>query len=247
MTDRVWSDQAKRVLDFLYRFWAEHRRPPDVSDVARGTGLGFRSIRRSYRELQEGFAVVADDTLLNLNLQKVTPFSATPTPVSFEHRGHFHSYLGCPAEALTVGAMPMFCEDVLTIRSCCSCCYESIEIKVRRSEIVEASPVEPIILFVASPYDWEEGVAADHVCDSIRFVLDEEHAKRFERQIGRTGVRLTLAQLQAMARPIGEARMWDEDWPPIRVDGEAMVAGLAKLGVDVSNWQEPELPPKRQV
>lgn len=243
MTDMVWSDDAKRVLDFLYRFWADKRRPPDVSDVVRGTGYGFRAIRRTYRELQAGFAVVADDSRLNLNLQKVTPFSATPTPVSFEHQGHFHSYLGCPAEALTVGCMPMFCDHVLTIRACCSCCYEPIELKVQKTEVLSATPVEPLILFAASPYEWEQGVAADHVCDSIRYVLDEEHAARFERQIGRRGVRLKMSQLQQMARPAGAGRMWDPDWPPIRTDGDKMVALLAGMGVDVSTWQEPELLP----
>jgi hypothetical protein len=237
MSRDVYSEEARAVLDFLYRFWAAERRPPETRDVVLGTGLGFREIRRAYRELQQGFALVFDDQSLNLGLAKVTPFSATPTPVRLEHEGHFHSYLGCPAEALTVGCMPMFCDYVLTVKGSCSCCYEPIELQVKGDDVLSAAPREPLIAFLASPYDWEDGVPADKVCDAIRFVLDGDHAKRLERQTGRRAVLLTFAQLGTLSQPIGKARMWDPHWPPMRVDGQVMVDALTHVGVDVTPWR----------
>jgi hypothetical protein len=232
-----WSDDAKTLLDFLYRFWGEQRRPPNLNDIHSATGMGLRETRRTFRELATGFAVAFGDGTLNLNLAKVTPFSATPTPVYFEHEGRFHSYVGCPAEALTVSAMPMFCESVLTVRSSCECCFEPIELQIQNMTVLSTSPVEPLVSFVGSPYEWEHGVPPDRVCDCIHFVIDESHARRYEHQIARRGTTVTIDQLLTIGTGAAKGRMWDRDWPPMWMDAQAMVRGFAAVGVDVSAWR----------
>jgi hypothetical protein len=232
-----FSEGAKDVLDFLYRFWGEHRRPPNLADVHRSTGLAMRDIRRVYRELMAGFAISFDDWTLNLGLKKVTPFSATPTSVLIEHHGWFHSYVGCPAEAITVSAMPMFHQSVLTVRSSCECCYEPIELQIKNMEIVASPTPEPLVSMVGSPYEWEHGVSADRVCDSIHFVLDASHARRYEEQVNRTGITLTLAQLRDLGSSVAKRRMWDRDLPPIWIDGQKIVEAYEAAGVDVSPWR----------
>jgi hypothetical protein len=232
-----WSSDAKQLLDFLYRFWAEHRRPPNLRDIHEATGMGLRETRRTLRELETGFAVAFGDGTLNLNLAKVTPFSATPTPVYFEHEGRFHSYVGCPAEALTLSAMPMFCDSLLTVRASCECCFEAIELQLQNMVVRSCSPPEPLVSFVGSPYEWEHGVPPDRVCDSIHFVLDASHARRYEEQIARRGITMTLEQLAAISAGAAKRRMWDPDWPPMWMDGQALVNGFAAVGVDVSAWR----------
>jgi hypothetical protein len=154
-----------------------------------------------------------------------------------EHEGRFHSYVGCPAEAISISAMPMFHESVLTFRSSCECCYEPIELQIKNMEVVASSTPEPLVSMVGSPYEWEHGVSADRVCDSIHFVLDAEHARRYEHQVNRTGITITLEQLRGVSSGVATRRMWDPDFPPIWIDGQKAVEGYGAMGVDVSAWR----------
>lgn len=234
----TWSNEARTLLHFIYEFWTRHRRPPNLADVRSALGLRHRDVRRLYRELQRGFAVVAAEHLIGLGLVKAPPFSATPTAVACYQDGEFVSYLGCAAEALTVGCLPWFADRDLEIRSYCACCYAPLRLRVREQQVVEVlEGTLPVVSVLGSPWEWEEGVPADRVCDSFHFVLDAEHAERLEIATARRGVLLTTEQLAAFAESTARRRAWDPDWPPIHMNGAAIVARMAELGVDVTGWQ----------
>jgi len=235
-TDR-WDDDCLALLTFLYAFWSRERRPPNLADVHAGTGFSRRDVRRLYRRLQAGFAVVVDDERVNLSLLKAPPFSATPTPVAGYVDGGFLSYLGCPAEAVSASNLPPLADATLTVRSACACCFAPIELDLHRMEVVRADPHEPVVVAVTPPWEWEEGVRSDHVCDAFHYVLDRYHGERFAAELARRPVFLELWQMREMARGAGEGRMRDRDWPPIRIDARRTIEGLTALGVDTSPWR----------
>jgi hypothetical protein len=232
-----WSDEAKRLLYFIYEFWAEHRRPPNMADMRAGTGFEPRDARRVARQLQEGFAVTFADERINLAIDKAAPFSATPTSVACFTDGEFLTYVGCPMEVTTIGWLPMLEHRILTMRSYCACCFEPIELDVRKDQLLAATPVVPMVAAVRSPWDFEYGVTSDRVCDSFHYVLDAAHGRRFEERVLRRGVLMDFATVQALARSAGEGRMRDPHWKAIRQDGSTTVDALDRLGVDVSIWR----------
>jgi len=234
----TWSDEARSLLYFVYDFWAENRRPPNLADIHDAQGLRHRDVRRLYRELQRGFAVVAADDRLGLGLTKAPPFSATPTAVACYVDGDFISYVGCAAEALTVGCLPPFADRTLEVRTYCACCFAPIWMEIHQQEVVRITQGSlPVVSVLGSPWEWEEGVPSDRVCDAFHFVLDDDHAARFEVAVARRGVVLTVEQLAAFGSSAARGRAWDPDWPPIHMDGALVVARMAELGVDVTPWR----------
>jgi hypothetical protein len=232
-----WPDEAKGVLYFIYRFWAAERRPPNLRDIHHETGHSHRDLRRILRQLQSGFGVAFDDERLQLPVMKAPPFSASATPQACFVDGQFLSYLGCPAEVFTIGGLPMFEDVVLTIRSYCACCFEPFEIDIRGQDVLRAAPFSPIVGIFGSPWEWEEGVAPDKVCDVIHFVKDADHAEEFGRQQSRRQVLMTLDQMARNGRGMFQRRMRDPDWPPYRNQGHALVAAFETYGVDVTPWR----------
>src|SRR5579862_989681 len=98
----VWSSDAARLISFVLRFWFDNRRPPNTADLYHGLGFDDYTARRLYRELQLGLAAVVAEDRLQLNVVKVLPFSATPTPNRLIVGGQFITYLGCAGEAFSV-------------------------------------------------------------------------------------------------------------------------------------------------
>lgn len=235
---REWSPDARALINVVYQFWADNHRPPNYLDLHQATGISPRRARRLFRELQEGFALKAQDQIVGLSIEKAPPFSATPTTIAAFDGDEFISYVGCPMEGMTVGPLPPFEDTTLTLRSFCACCAEPIELKVRRQEVLSANPSEPLVAVVRSPWDWEGGVTSDIVCDSFHYVLDREHAARFERRIGRRGTTMTLAQVAEMTGGIAAGRMKDPHYPQIRIEAQPLVDYLTNLGVDFSVWAE---------
>jgi hypothetical protein len=232
-----WSDDAKALLYFVYRFWAEQRRPPNQADICLGTSFDRRQARRLCRQLREGFAVTFAEERVNLAIDKAAPFSATPTAVACFRDGEFLTYVGCPMEVTTIGWLPMLEDHILTMRSHCSCCFEPIELELRKGELLSATPVVPVVAAIRSPWDFEYGVPSDRVCDSFHYALDETHARRFEERVLRRGVVFTFEQVQAIARSAGEGRMRDPHWKAIRQDGERTLEAFAAMGIDVTPWR----------
>jgi len=234
---RPWSGEALDLINFVYGFWAENRRPPSFLDIHDTFQLSPRRARRLYRELSDGFALTAQDQLIGLGVDKAPPFSATPTAVTAFVDGEFLSYVGCPMEGLTIGALPPLENKVVTLYSFCACCFEPIKIEVQGQEVLSAEPSLPLISIIRSPYDWEGGVSCEIVCDSFHYVLDQEHATRFEERVARRGTTMTMEQAGKLTADTAVRRMRDPHFPQIRIEAEPMIAFLDSLGVDVSVWR----------
>jgi Alkylmercury lyase len=234
---RPWTPDALGLINFVYGFWAGERRPPTFLDIYEEFHLSPRRVRRLFRELQEGFGLTSQDQLIGFGIDKAPPFSATPTTIAAFTDGVFLSYVGCPMEGLTIGALPPLESKVITLRSYCACCFMPIELEVRGQEVLSASPVLPLISVVRSPYDWEGGVSAEIVCDSFHYVLDETHAERFGRRILRRGMTMTMDQARLLTTDTAARRMKDPHFPQIRIEAEPMIAFLERIGVDTAVWE----------
>ena len=69
-------------------------------------GLDRRAIQQAYKLLDLGLNLTVDQRTQNLNLLKAPPFSAFPTQVAMYDAQGFHSYIGCPHEALGASNAP---------------------------------------------------------------------------------------------------------------------------------------------
>ena len=81
-----WSARALQVRQFVFDFWAEQGRAPNLRQVGEGTGLLRREIVQAYKELQTGIVVVVDqdspncEPLLAKNVRGIPPpFCLFPT------------------------------------------------------------------------------------------------------------------------------------------------------------------------
>jgi len=101
-----FSDTAKQLRQFVYEFWCEHGRGPNLRAVHEGTGLDRRQIVQGYKELQLGIICVVDQDSVNVNLLKFQPFSSFPSQVEVWIDGDFHSYAGCALESVAISKMP---------------------------------------------------------------------------------------------------------------------------------------------
>jgi hypothetical protein len=237
MPENPWSDDAGRLICFVYEFWCRERRPPNLLDIHQATGLAFRDVRRLYRELKSGFAVSAADESLQLGLLRAPPFSAVPTPVACYAGERFLSYLGCPAEATTVGRLPWLEQLELTIRTYCACCCQPIEYRVKGQNVLSPQSTLPLVAFLGSPFDWEDGVGPERVCDDIHFVLDADHAVRAEQLFLRRGVLASIEQISKVSNRLAEQRARDPNWGPVVTHGAQAVDFFDSVGVDVSLWR----------
>ena len=95
---------------------------------------------------------------------------------------------------------------------------------------------ESILVHVStSPYDWFNHDLMIQ-CDSMNFVIDADHAERFERQVSRRGVVFTLEQAKTFVSAAVGERMWNYAKPSERMDPATVLEGVRSLGVDVTNW-----------
>ena len=76
----------------------------------------------------------------------------------------------------------------------------------------------------------------ERMCDSMNFVIDADHADRYERVTATRGIRATLDQAREFVRGTAQQRMHNYHWPPGRMDPAGIIDGLQRLGVDVSPW-----------
>lgn len=234
-----FSDTAKALRAFVYEFWCEHGRGPNLRAVHHGTGLDRRQIVQGYKELQLGIVCVVDQSSVNCNLLKFQPFSSYPSQVEVWLDGSFHSYAGCALEAVAISKMPPFQGKQLGLRSYCACCLAPIDLAACDGVV---TPEGAALVHISStPWDWNNNDIV-HQCDSMSFVVDADHAERFERTASRRGAVLTLDQATRFVKATADQRMWDYDWAPATLDPRAVVAGMKQLGVDVSAWTGERLP-----
>ena len=88
-----WSARALQVRQFVFDFWAEQGRAPNLRQVGEGTGLLRREIVQAYKELQTGIVVVVDQDSPNCDLLKAPPYSAFPSQVEMYIDDVFHCFI----------------------------------------------------------------------------------------------------------------------------------------------------------
>jgi hypothetical protein len=228
-----FSDTAKALRAFVYEHWCATGRGPNLRAVHEGTGLDRRQIVQGYKELQLGIICVVDQDSVNANLLKFQPFSSFPSQVEVWIDGAFHSYAGCALESVAISKMPPFAGRELTLRSYCACCLGPIDLTA--TDGVVTAPDGVLVHVSTTPWDWNNDDIV-HQCDSMNYVLGEDHAERFERTTSRRGVLLTIEQTARFVKATGDERMWDYDWAPATIDPKAVIFGMKQLGVDVSAW-----------
>lgn len=230
-----WSEEALALRRFVYEFWCEQGRGPTLLEVKESTGLDRRQARQAYKELQLGTICVVDQDSLNCNVLKFQPFSSFPSQVKAFVDDEFHSFAGCAMEAVAFSKMPPFAGKEVRLESFCACCLEPVTVWSRELEVQRTEPADPLIHVSLSPYDWNN-VDIVRMCDSMNFVIDADHAQRFERENARRGVLYTLDQAREFVQGTAEKRMYDEHWGVVPVIPRIIVDFAEGLGVDVTNW-----------
>jgi hypothetical protein len=239
MTQQVpefqFGDDALRLRQFIYEYWAEHGHGPNLRAAHEGTGLGRDDLLRAYRQLDLGVICVVDHDSQNCNLLKAQPFSSFPSQVEVHLDGRFHCYAGCAMESMAISKMPPFTGKEVRLESYCACCLAPVSIMTRDGEVISRQPESVLIHVSMSPWDWNK-TNITSMCDSMNFVADAEHATGYEKKISRRGVLFGLDQAQRFVADTAKNRMHRYDWPPARVMPERIIAGIRALGVDVTNW-----------
>jgi Alkylmercury lyase len=240
MTQQVpefqFSDEALRLRQFIYEYWAKHGHGPNLRAAHEGTGLGREDLLRTYRQLDLGVICVVDHDSQNCNLLKAQPFSSFPSQVEVHLDGRFHCYAGCAMESMAISKMPPFAGKEVRLESYCACCLSPVSITTRDGEVLTRDPDSVLIHVSLSPWDWNT-TNITSMCDGMNFVRDAEHALTYEKKISRRGVLFRLDQAQKFVADTAKNRMVRYDWPPVRVVPEKIIAGIRALGVDVSNWE----------
>jgi hypothetical protein len=230
-----WSDDALRLRQFVYEHWCEHGVGPNLRDAHEALGLDRRQLVQAYKQLQLGIICVVQEDTQNCNLLKFQPFSSFPSQVKAYLDGRFHSYVGCAMESMAFSRMPPFAGREVRLESWCACCLEPIGFTARDGALLARSPESFLIHVSRSPWDWGN-VDITEMCDSMNFVLDPDHADRYERQVSRRGVLVTTEQALQFVKGTGDQRMWSYHWPPMAMAPGIILDFLRSLGVDTANW-----------
>ena len=229
-----YGENALKVRKFLYDFWSTKGYGPNLRDTHEGVGLSREEIVAAYKELTFG-EIVFDLTTQNLCTIKVPPYSAVTTQVQIWVDGRFFAYCGCAMESVALSRTPNMNDREVTIESYCACCLAPVTIKWHNGEVLSAQPENPLIHVSKHPNDWAIPSVLP-MCDSMNFVLDEEHAQRYETQQSRRGVLFTLDQAKPFVAVAGDHRHWEYDWTTGPLNPPDILAGIKRLGVDTSPW-----------
>jgi Alkylmercury lyase len=231
-----WTDDALRLRQFVYEHWCDKGVGPNLRDVHEALGLHRRQIVQAYKQLQLGIICVVQEDTQNCNLIKFQPFSSFPSQVQAFIDDRFHSYIGCAMESMAVSRMPPFLGKDIRLESWCACCFDPISLTMRDGEVVTQSPGDVLIHVTSSPYDWGN-IDITAMCDTMNFVIDATHAERYERQVQRRGVLVTIDQGRMFVHGTAKHRMHNYHWPPSQMIPEIIIQGIEALGVDVTNWK----------
>ncbi len=231
-----FSDPAKQVRAFVFEFWCEHGRGPTLLEVHQATGFDRHRIIAAYKELQLGIDVVVAEDTQNCNLLKAPPFSSFPSQVRAYVDDTFHSFAGCASEAIAFSHMPPFKDKTVRLESHCACCFTPITLVSKNFELQSVTPPGIFLHISLSPYDWNN-VDMARMCDAMNYVLDAEHADRYERQTGTRGVLVNLDQAKMFVQNVANERMWNFHWKPGTLNPRAVITGFKMMGVDTSNWE----------
>ena len=230
-----WSERALSARQFIFDFWAEHGRGPNLRHAHEGTGLSRRDLVQAYKELQTGIVMVVDQDSPNCDILKIPPYSAVPSQVEMYVDDEFHSFIGCAHEAVAVSNMPHFKGKEVRLESYCACCLAPITFWSKEFQITRCTPENPLVHVGTPLWDWvHDDMKA--MCDNVNLVIDTDHALEYEKQIGRRGVVFTMEQVRDYVEPAVGIRGWDYHWPSQSMNPEALIARIKELGVDLSAW-----------
>jgi hypothetical protein len=230
-----WTEEAVKVREFVYEFWCEHGVGPNLRDIHEATALSRWRIVQALKQLQLGIICVVDEDTQNCNIIKFQPFSSFPSQVKAYIDGEFHSYVGCAMEAMAFPKMPPFAGKEVRLESWCACCFSPVTLISRDGEPVSQTPESVAIHISTTPYEWGN-VDIVRMCDSMNFVLDADHAERYEKQISRRGVVVALDQARLFVADTARNRMHDPHWKPSQMIPHVIIKGMGALGVDTTNW-----------
>jgi hypothetical protein len=232
-----FSDDALRVRQCVYEHWCAHGTAPNLRAVHEATGLERARIVEAYKQLDLGVMCIVDLDSQNVNVLKAPPFSSYPSQAAVHLAGRFHCWAGCAMESVAISMMPPFAGKELTIESYCACCLAPVTVRTRDDRTLGAVPDTTLVHVGLSPRDWNKtNIVA--MCDAMNYVVDREHAARYERAVGRRGVVFSLEQARRFVTGTGKARMWNYERPPDYVRPQRIIDGIRALGVDVSGWGE---------
>jgi hypothetical protein len=231
-----FSDRAKQVRAFIFEFWCEQRRPPTLLEVHQATELDRHQIIAAYKELQLGIDVVVNEDRQNCDLLKAPPFSAFPSQVRAYVDDEFHSFAGCASEAVAFSHMPPFKDKTVRLESHCACCFTPITLVSKNFELQSVTPPGIFLHVSLSPYDWNN-VDMSRMCDSMNYVIDAEHAERYEKQTGTRGILVSLDQAKMFVQNVANERMYNYHWKPGTLNPRAVIKGFKMMGVDTSAWE----------
>ena len=232
-----FSDDAKRVRAYLFDFWCENGRGPTLREVHEATGLDRRGIGAAYKELQLGIVMTVQEDTQNFNLLKIPPFSSFPTQVRAYIDDEFHSFVGCASEAVAFSHMPPFKDKTVRLESHCACCLAPVTLVSKNFELQSVEPAGVMLHISLHPFDWNN-VDMLRMCDSMNYVIDEQHAQRYERQTGTRGVLVNLEQAKMFVQNVANERMWNYHWKPGALNPKAVIKGFKMMGVDTSPWDD---------
>lgn len=233
----AFTDEAKQVRAFIFDHWAANGHGPTLREVHEATGLDRRRIVQAYKELQLGIVITVDEDTHNCNLLKAPPFSSFPSQVRAYIDDEFHSFVGCASESIAFSHMPPFKDRTVRLESHCACCLEPITLVSRNFEMQSVTPPGVMLHMSLSPYEWNN-VSMLRMCDAMNFVIDAEHAERYERQISARGVLATLDQAKMFVQNVANERMWNYHWKPGIMNPRMVIKGFKMMGVDTSPWGE---------
>jgi hypothetical protein len=118
------------VRQYVYEFFVENERPPQVAEGAAGFQVPSEQIQMAYRRLHENHALTLDPSTSQIRM--ANPFSAVPT--RFRVHANQRSYwANCAWDAFGVPAM-LGCDA--RIEATCADCDERVEITVADEGVV---------------------------------------------------------------------------------------------------------------
>ena len=190
----------------------------------------------AYKELQLGIDIVVNEDTQNCNLLKAPPFSSFPSQVRAYIDDEFHSFVGCASEAVAFSHMPPFKDKTVRLESHCACCFAPVTLVSKNFEMQSVTPPGVFLHISLSPYDWNN-VDMSRMCDSMNYVLDAEHAERYEKQTATRGMLVNLDQAKMFVQNVANERMYNFHWKPGTLNPRAVIKGFKMMGVDTSPWE----------
>ena len=132
--------------------------------------------------------------------------------------------------------MPPFKDREIRLESHCACCFTPITLVSKNFELQSVTPPGIFLHISLSPYDWNN-VDMSRMCDSMNYVLDAEHAERYERQTATRGILVNLDQAKMFVQNVANERMYNFHWKPGTLNPRAVIKGFQMMGVDTSPWE----------